>query len=322
MKICNHNQGTTPLYMATDYISGKKFPIVSCNECALAKTVVEDEVVSDKQFYPDDYYGKETRYNSNSDLSTIANYFAKNRVKHLGNLPQTGQALDIGCGQGWFLKQFTDRGWKTQGIEVSETAAFHARERLGLKVVIGQDSTSKLEDNQYDVIGLWHVLEHLEDPTTILNDITRLLKTNGKVLIGVPNFGSAEARWAKASWFHLDVPRHLYHFNDENIEGVLNNHSLKIVAKKYFLPEYDFFSFVQTVQNKMGLETNLLYRTLRGGSLSTTNRKTTSLLSWLSLIVLTPALSILSLFFVPLAALTKNGSSLILVLEKNTAADQ
>ena len=265
------------------------------------------------QHYPDEYYGEVVRYHP--IIVGFVNYLAKRRVNYLEDLSEKGRALDIGCGQGWFVKQFVDRGWNAIGIEVSNTAAYHACNQLGLNIKVGVDVSRQLEDNHYDVIGLWHVLEHLEDPMRMLSEIRRLLKDDGRALIGVPNFGSSEAKLGKYCWFHLDVPRHLYHFNEQNLKQLLDMAGLKVVKKRYFVPEYDFYSFVQTVQNRLGIKMNLLYQTVRVGLLSSTDRKT-RIRDWLGLILTTPILAVLSLLWIPIATLTHNGSSLVLILRK------
>jgi 2-polyprenyl-3-methyl-5-hydroxy-6-metoxy-1,4-benzoquinol methylase len=314
--ICNHQKKFEHFFHARDYISNQDFEVTRCPQCGLAQTIVKRQITLDSKHYPDDYYGKEKRYGAFS--SKIVNYLARRRVNYLGLLPSAGSVLDIGCGQGWFLKQFKNQGWETLGIEVSDIAAFHARDQLGLKIIVGENATSTVNSDQYDVIGLWHVLEHLENPAIQLKEIHRLLKSNGKVLIGVPNFGSTEARLGKDGWFHLDVPRHLYHFNERSLSSILKEQGFKITKKQYFVPEYDFFSFVQTIQNRLGISMNLLYRTLRHGSLNSNSGKT-SLLDWLALIITTPLLSIASLIWVPLTLLVNNGSSLVLILEKENA---
>lgn len=314
--ICNHNNTSNVRFDAYDYISHKKYQVAVCRICKLGQTSIESPEKDTSDHYPTDYYGKETRYGP--IISALVNHLAKRRINYLGEIPSTGSVLDIGCGQGWLLKQFETLSWKTKGIEISDTAAFHARNQLGLDIEVGSNATKRLESGQFDVITHWHVLEHLADPITMLSEIHRLLSDNGKVLLGVPNFGSVEARFGKSAWFHLDVPRHIFHFNGNNLKELLKSQNLKIVGRQYYVPEYDFFSFVQTLQNKLGLEMNLLYKTVRQGSLSQTNKKT-SIFSWLGLLLTTPVFSALSLLWIPIALATNNGSSLILILEKEDA---
>ena len=101
---------------------------------------------------------------------------------------------------------------ETQGIERSATAAQQAREVLYLDVGV-QDLDELIADGvSFDAVVLWHVAEHLHDPATTLRNVASLLRPGGVLMIAVPNFGSPEAKIGKAGWFHLDVPRHVFHF--------------------------------------------------------------------------------------------------------------
>jgi hypothetical protein len=111
---------------------------------------------------------------------------------------------------------------------------------------------------------LWHVLEHLRDPGAMLAQVHRLLRPGGTLLVGVPNFGSLEARLCRDKWFHLDVPRHLAHFTRCGLEGALDQAGLRVCGRGWFAPEYDAFSLVQSLLNCVGLRPNYLYNLLRG----------------------------------------------------------
>ena len=115
----------------------------------------------------------------------------------------------------------------------------------------------------YDAVVLWHVAEHLRTPEQTVRGIARLLRPGGVLLIAVPNFGSPEARIGRAGWFHLDVPRHLVHFTPSTLTAILAAAGFRPVKVTHLVPEYDLFSFVQTVENRLGLPPNLLYDVLR-----------------------------------------------------------
>ncbi len=311
---CKHNSASRLVFKSTDYISNKPYDVMACDICGVAYTVIDNSPVNNADYYPADYYRDESRYPI--FIEWVASYLARKRAAFLPLTGVRGRMVDIGCGQGWFVKQFADQGWEAQGVEVSETAAYHAKKHLGLDILVGEAATQSLQKEQFDIVGLWHVLEHVEEPQSLLNEVSRLLKHDGKALIGVPNFGSPEAKIGKDGWFHLDVPRHLFHFDINSLSLLLRAANLKVVNKSYFVPEYDFFSFIQTTQNRLGLDMNMLYKTLRKGNLGTVKSKP-SLLQWLSLVITTPLLAVVSLLVVPIAVLTKNGSSLILIVEKD-----
>ena len=313
---CRHKHENEVEFVATDYISGEEFTVKKCTSCGLSFTDVSKHPVTDTKYYPNDYYGNESRYSR--FFAAIADYFVRRRTKHLKLTNYDhGRALDIGCGQGWWLKQMTNKGWECKGVEVSNQAAFHAQEVLQLDILVGEDATKRLESATFDVICLWHVLEHVADPEAILNEVNRLLSDNGQLLLGVPNYGSIEARFGREAWFHLDVPRHLIHFNQTTLSNLLDECGLRTVKTTYFVPEYDFYSFVQTIQNKLGFDMNLLYRLLRRGDLSHSESAKSSVWQILGVLVTLPILTVVSLFWVPIAIMNRQGSSLVLIVEKN-----
>jgi SAM-dependent methyltransferase len=131
-------------------------------------------------------------------------------------------------------------------------------------VKIGVLESLDLPAAGFDVVVLWHVLEHLSDPGATLVQVGRLLRPGGTLLVGVPNFGSAEAQLCRDKWFHLDVPRHLAHFTWDSLERALDQAGLRVCGRGLFAPEYDAFSLVQSLLNRVGLRHNYLYNLLRG----------------------------------------------------------
>jgi len=119
-------------------------------------------------------------------------------------------------------------------------------------------------DDHFDAVTMWHVLEHVHDPRTVLSEVSRILKPNGILLVGVPNFGGFEARFFRDKWFHLDVPRHVTHLTKPSLKQALSANGFQDRCWSGFAPEYDAFSFIQSTLNGMGLRHNLLYNVLRG----------------------------------------------------------
>jgi SAM-dependent methyltransferase len=178
--------------------------------------------------------------------------------------PARGRVLDVGCGRGLLLRAFQRHGWEVRGTEFSDGAARYPREMLGLTVDVGSLEDLALPAAHFDAVTLWHVLEHVPDPRVTLAEAHRLLKPGGALLVGVPNFGGWEARFARGRWFHLDVPRHLTHLTRATLTQALTAAGFRERAWSGFAPEYDAFSFVQSVENRLGLRHNLLYNVLRG----------------------------------------------------------
>ncbi|MFO0581391.1 MAG: class I SAM-dependent methyltransferase [Anaeromyxobacter sp.] len=170
--------------------------------------------------------------------------------------------LDVGCGPGRLLEAFRTRGWEVQGSELGEGAARAARAR-GIPVHVGPLEAAGIADGSLDAVTMWHVLEHWPDPAVALAHAARLLRPGGVLMVGVPNFGSPEARATCDGWFHLDVPRHLAHLDPAALARLLGAAGLRPVRWSFLAPEFDVFSFVQSAENALGLPRNLLYSRLR-----------------------------------------------------------
>jgi 2-polyprenyl-3-methyl-5-hydroxy-6-metoxy-1,4-benzoquinol methylase len=145
----------------------------------------------------------------------------------LANL-QTPHLLDVGCGTGEFLATMKAAGWQVQGIERDDRAAAWAREQAQLPVLTGSSELLPTIDRQYDVVTLWHVLEHLYHPGEALAAIAKHLRENGWLLIAVPNIASIDARIYRSNWAALDAPRHLAQFSLETLGRLASKHGLTL----------------------------------------------------------------------------------------------
>jgi SAM-dependent methyltransferase len=254
------------VFSARDYVTGDAFEIRRCEDCGLAFTFPPPPPAEMGRYYPDAYYGDagEKRFVGPVEGMQRALYGARARrvEEAAGGAP--GRVLDVGCGRGFLLDAFRRRGWTVEGTEMSLASSAHAREVLGIPVQVGPLESLGLPGGSFDAVTLWHVLEHVTDPASLLGEIARLLRPGGVLLVSVPNFGSPEARLTGPGWFHLDAPRHLVHFTPASLAGVLHLAGFESLQSRFFAPEFDAFSFVQSTLNRMGLRQNALYDTLRG----------------------------------------------------------
>ena len=138
-----------------------------------------------------------------------------------------GSLLDIGAGTGEFLKLAKEYKWKVRGIEPNEKArSFASQKDLRL-----EESIEELSGNSYDVVTLWHVLEHLPDLENTISKIEAFVKPGGVIIVAVPNFRSYDAKHYKNYWAAYDVPRHLWHFSKQSMK-VLFSSDIKLVKTK------------------------------------------------------------------------------------------
>ena len=266
MQACTHPTArAVTLFPARDYISGDRFEVLRCDACGLARTAPLPDASRMSAYYPPAYYGTASarRFPAVVELLQRALYGGRARaVERLAGGP--GRVLDVGCGRGFLLDAFRRRGWEPQGTELDDRSAAHAREVLGLPVATGAVDRWPWPDHHFDAVVIWHVLEHLAEPQLALERAHRVLRPGGVLMVGVPNFASAEARVAAAGWFHLDVPRHVVHLTPEWLGAALDATGFDVRRRSFFAPEYDAFSFVQSAENRIGLRHNLLYDVLRG----------------------------------------------------------
>ncbi|WP_159022129.1 class I SAM-dependent methyltransferase [Formosa sp. L2A11] len=136
--------------------------------------------------------------------------------------------LDVGCGTGDFLQIAKNNGWNVYGIEPDADARKLAINKVG-EDVHDVSKTDVLKNNSFDVISLWHVLEHLPNLETHIANYKRLLKPNGVLVIAVPNFKSYDAGYYNSFWAAFDVPRHLWHFSQTGISRLLSKQEFKVV---------------------------------------------------------------------------------------------
>jgi SAM-dependent methyltransferase len=133
-----------------------------------------------------------------------------------------GRLLDFGCGAGHFLEFMRRRHWQVTGLDVSVQAVERVRRELGLRALAGTLPHPELLPASFDVVTMWHALEHLHDPLKTLQEIHRLLVPGGRLLIEVPNIASQGFQWFRHAWYGLELPRHLVHFTPQTLQQMVN----------------------------------------------------------------------------------------------------
>jgi len=155
-------------------------------------------------------------------------------------VPNSGSILDLGCGTGEFLSALMPF-YTVEGIEPEARAAQFAAQHFGMNVHAGTLKDIAVNSAPFDLITLWHVLEHIPDPVEAVRKLQTLLKPGGKLLIALPNVGSLDARWYGADWVALDAPRHLWHFTPQTLKSLLEGNGFHPVIQK-MLPLDTFYN--------------------------------------------------------------------------------
>jgi SAM-dependent methyltransferase len=179
-----------------------------------------------------------------------------------GDRPQ--RVLDIGCGGGRFLAHLAASGWECHGTELTARTAARAAEYPGIRLRTGPLTTEAYPAGYFDVISLWHVLEHLPDPDRTLRDCRRWLAPDGVLTLAVPNFDSWQARLFRGDWFHLDPPFHLFHFSPRSLETCLEANGFRATEVRHLCWQYNPYGYLQSLLNRLGFPRDELYEMLKG----------------------------------------------------------
>lgn len=216
-------------------VSHQTFIIARCLDCDLYFTVQPPNEKDIPAYYESEAYISHT--DTRKGLLNRAYHWARIRalrkkvrwVRDATGL-SAGTVLDIGSGTGAFLNAMRASGWKTTGIEPNAAARKIAMDSYG----IASYETLKLGELQagsFDVITLWHVLEHVHTLHEYVELLKCLIKPDGKIIIALPNIQSVDFHFYREYWAALDVPRHLYHFTPTAVENLLRYHQLRIVRQ-------------------------------------------------------------------------------------------
>ncbi len=228
--VCESTE-STPFLECKDYtVSKEKFNIVSCKKCSFKFTNPRPEETNLGQYYESDEYIS----HSNTNQGLIAklyqaarHYTLAKKLQLVSSLSKKkGAILDYGCGTGEFLSTCKNAKWETMGVEPSEIGRAQATKDHGLEVYDDVFDTA-FDGKEFDVITLWHVLEHVSKLKPTLERLLGLMPINGHIVIAVPNPASLDAKIYKEHWAAYDVPRHLYHFTPHSMITLCTHYSLK-----------------------------------------------------------------------------------------------
>jgi len=213
------------------FFTQEKFSVWECSDCSVLFTHPQPpKELLGKYYDTPDYLSHNTKENGllGKVYASLRNYNIKGKYKVIARHISRGRLLDIGCGSGELLHYFTKKGWEGMGIEPNETARKFARDSYGLSIE-GAEELKRLPEKSFDVISMWHVLEHVPDVNERMNRVSRLLKDQGIAVIALPNPESYDAAYYKDYWAAYDVPRHLYHFSQSAFKKLAAKHHFTIV---------------------------------------------------------------------------------------------
>ncbi|MFN3996612.1 class I SAM-dependent methyltransferase [Algoriphagus sp.] len=238
----------------TDHaVSKENFMLCKCSDCQLVFTNPRpsQEGIGPYYNFPEYFsHDDKTRNLTQWLYKKIRTYNISKKVSFIETFKKKGKLLDYGCGTGEFLKAAKKQGWKVEGVEPNEKARRQANLKLKNKIKPALEEIKK--DSEFDVITLYHVLEHIHDLRKTIKKIISHLNSDGYLIIAVPNYNSWDGKFYGNTWAGWDVPRHLYHFNSSAIEGFKNNFNLELKEIK----PMKFDSFYVSLLSEGYLEKN------------------------------------------------------------------
>jgi SAM-dependent methyltransferase len=193
------------------------FEVRACSVCGLWVTSPRPAAESLATVYPPGYH-KVRLANPGQTMAVTA--------------PDRGLLLDVGCGVGDAMASAAAEGWRCRGIEISPQAAEVARGR-GFETIVGDALTVEFPSERFDRVLCWHTLEHVSDPLGLLGRLRGAVREGGHISVLVPNRRSVLAVMFRRCWYHLDLPRHLFHFRPADIRALASQAGLEVRAERH-----------------------------------------------------------------------------------------
>jgi len=211
------------------------FKVVQCKHCDLVYVNPRPTQRSIHHFYPSQEWTRVARRATLENAEVLGMHwreFMAQRASVILSHRKQGRVLELGSGDGLFLRYFLEKGWDCVGIEPSIEASQYARDVFGVPVQTKTLEDVDLPEASFDVVILFAAIEHFHDPLTTLKKIAKLIKKDGIVYLGaIPNFESLDRILFGKRWAHMNLPRHLYHFTPRTFDHILKKAGLRTLRR-------------------------------------------------------------------------------------------
>lgn len=265
-------------------------------------------------FYDESYYG-------NGDgkfigpAETLSRMFRCLRARKVNRLVPKGRILDVGCGRGIMLRALKQLGHLVDGIELENAAMVRASRNTAQEIFRSFEHLESSRCRRYEAVCFWHSLEHLPEPGKALEAADRLLAPGGFLIIAAPNMASIQARLSRENWLHLDLPRHLVHFDMNRLAQFLSGSGYRFVGHSHFSQEYNPIDTLCYIYEAVGFGPLYPYR-LMGNTYRHKNGTWKDVFKLISALVLLPAAGMIAMLVSNLFSLLGCGSTTTLILRK------
>jgi len=230
--VASKKQNSIYLKVKDHSVSGEEFKLLYNEDFDFLETSPQPSLEQLPKYYKSDDYISHTDSQRNlfeNVYHLIRKISLKRKLKLINSFSSNEKKLlDVGCGTGDFLQTAQKNKWTVSGIEPNEKARTIANTKTS-NFVFEVDHLLKIKPNSFNVITLWHVLEHLPKLDEHISILKSLLKPEGTLIIAVPNYNSYDAKYYKEFWAAYDAPRHLWHFSQSSVSKLVEKEKMKVV---------------------------------------------------------------------------------------------
>lgn len=264
--VCGGNELKDFLTCEDYTVTQEKFTITQCTNCGFKFTNPRPDEASIGRYYQSEAYISHSNTKKglvNQVYHVVRNRALKGKLKLVNKLVknQPKKLLDIGCGTGFFLDTCKTNGWQVMGSEPDPKTREFARQQVN--IAIQEDIFSdQFKPAQFNIITMWHVLEHVHQIDKTIQRLHELLHDHGTLVVALPNANAQESKTFKETWAAYDVPRHLYHFTPETLPPLLEKYNFKV--EKHLPMYYDAYYISLLSQKYKTGKSNYLKAVLKG----------------------------------------------------------
>ena len=242
-----------PHYLTRDRHYGipGNYRLAKCHECSLVFLNPLPTEAALSRLYPETYYAYQSFFGKTHFLKRLVKTLLFFRIGTKDpKFAEPGRVLDLGCGSGKFLYAYREKGWRTFGVEINSEAARLGREAAGLDIFAGNLMAAAFPRENFDYIRSNHSFEHIVNPNETLEEIRRVLKPHGKLLIGVPNIAGWNSKFFRRYWWYLRVPVHPFSYSVTTLSKMLQKHGFLVEKVTYNSDFTGILGSLQIVLNR------------------------------------------------------------------------
>ncbi len=226
---CKHSKFSNHIICKDHTVSGESFALMKCEKCGLIITNPRPDAQHIAKYYNDKNYISHTN-KANTPINlvykAVRSITLAQKKKLIQNYTTGKSCLDFGCGSGVFIDYMQNHGYLAEGFETHQETANAAHDLTGVSILSELKSIGK---DKYDIVTAWHVLEHVHDLKTTLKTLRKSLTNDGVLFVAVPNHQSDDAKYYGQFWAAYDVPKHLYHFDQNAMSTLAKKCKLEVI---------------------------------------------------------------------------------------------